>query len=402
VRLRRPDGTERVIAYTAVPVPAGSEQQGHVLFVLHDVTQRFEAEQALREREARFRTVFSSIDEGYCLCEMILDDEGRPIDYRFLEVNALFESMTGLVDPVGHTARELVPSLEDHWVDTYGRVALQGEARRFESGSDAMGRWFDVFATPVEPWGRFALVFKDVTERREAQARLLTALAVKDEFLGLVSHELRTPLTVVYGMSRLLARGVEPEAARAIAADIAESADELNDLVESMLLLARLDRDEAGQLREPVLLHRAAMDVIERQQQKDPGRRYDLRIGTAHTLVDVQPGWIARVIENLVGNAAKYSDPGTPISIAVEGDQHEVRVRVLDEGPSLREEEIPLLFDAFYRSPHTQGAASGAGLGLAVSKRIVELLGGRIWASVRPSCGAEFGFALPLAGEPEE
>ena len=150
----------------------GAGQPARMVGVLVDVTERRRAEAALRESEARFRALFSSIDEGYALCEMVLDADGRPVDYRFLEVNPLFEAMTGLTDAVGRTAYELVPGLERHWVETFTRVALGGEPLRFEQGSKAMGRWFDVFATPVEPRGRFAIVFEDVTERRQAEQAL--------------------------------------------------------------------------------------------------------------------------------------------------------------------------------------------------------------------------------------
>ncbi len=127
-------------------------------------------EKALRVSEARYRTLFESIDEGVCVAEMIRDEAGRPVDYRFLDINPLFCPMTGLPeDAVGKTARELVPDLEQSWVDTYAKAALGGETIRFQSASSAMGRRFDVFATPVEPYGCFALVFKDITERSLAE-----------------------------------------------------------------------------------------------------------------------------------------------------------------------------------------------------------------------------------------
>jgi PAS domain S-box-containing protein len=128
--------------------------------------------ESIEEREARLRAVFEAIDEAYCLCEMVVEN-GVAVDYRFLEVNHLFEAMTGLADPVGRTALGLVPGLEQHWIDTYSRVALGRETLRFEQGSDVMGRWFDVFAVPVDPPGRFVLVFRDVTSRRATQLALV-------------------------------------------------------------------------------------------------------------------------------------------------------------------------------------------------------------------------------------
>jgi len=132
--------------------------------------ERARAEKALGESERRLRRIFDAIDEGYCVCEIIVDDEGRAVDYRFLEVNPLFETMSGLSNAVGRTASELVPGLEAHWAETYGRAALGGETLRFESGSQAMGREFNVFATPVEPHGCFALIFTDITERKREEA----------------------------------------------------------------------------------------------------------------------------------------------------------------------------------------------------------------------------------------
>jgi len=364
------------------------------------VRARVEAD--LREREERYRSLFESIDEGFCTCEMLVDDDGQPTDYRFLEVNAAFGDMTGIrPEAVGHTARELVPGLEDRWVERYARVALGGETLRFEEGSEAMERWFDVFAFPRGE-RRFGIVFRDITTRKRADASLRLALAAKDEFLGLVSHELRTPMTVILGMSRLLHRDVlDPETAREVAAEIGESAEELNALVESMLLLARLDHDETSRLREPILLNRAAAHVLDRHSAKDPSRRYELEVATTETLVDVQGTLLEQVIDNLVVNAAKYSDPGRSIAVVVEAGGGNACLRVLDEGAGLNEAEIAHVFEPFYRAEGARQRAAGAGLGLAVSQRIVELLGGRIWAAQRPSGGAEFGFELPLLVEDE-
>ncbi len=146
--------------------------------VVSDVTTAAETEEALRDSEGRLRALFNSIDEGYCLCEMIVDESGAPIDYRFLEVNPLFEAMTGLIDATGRTALELVPELEFEWIAAYARVALDGETLRFEQGSEVMGRWFDVFSMPVEPQGHFAIIFKDQTDQKSAVETLRRAADV--------------------------------------------------------------------------------------------------------------------------------------------------------------------------------------------------------------------------------
>lgn len=94
----------------------------------------------------RYRDLFENIDHGFCVIEMIFDEQGRPADYRFIEHNASFEKQTGLISPLGKTARELVPDLEQSWIDAYAHVATTGEALRFEQSSAPMNRWFNVYA----------------------------------------------------------------------------------------------------------------------------------------------------------------------------------------------------------------------------------------------------------------
>ncbi|MFZ5521285.1 MAG: PAS domain S-box protein [Pseudomonadota bacterium] len=118
--------------------------------------------------------VLRALDEGYCRIQLIVDDAGQPVDYRFLEVNPAFTRQTGLTDVVGRTARELVPGLDGFWFETYGRVACTGEPVRMDQEAPAMGRWFSVYAfrlgAPQER--QVGVLFSDITRRRAAEAEL--------------------------------------------------------------------------------------------------------------------------------------------------------------------------------------------------------------------------------------
>lgn len=148
----------------------GSDGPGGNLLIVSDATALVAG---LDADQQRIRPLYDSADHGFCVCEMITDANGRAVDYRFLEANPLFEQMSGLVDPVGRTALELVPDLEPVWITNYARVALDRETMLFEQGSVAMDRWFEVFAMPLEVPGRFGIVFKDRTDQHRWELRLL-------------------------------------------------------------------------------------------------------------------------------------------------------------------------------------------------------------------------------------
>jgi len=132
------------------------------------------AETALVASEAKYRSLFDSIDDGFCTVEVLFDAQGQAIDYRFLEANPAFERQTGLVNAVGRTMRELVPAHEDFWFETYGRVAQTGEAQRFEHEAAALGSFYDVYAFRVgDPAAhRVAVLFSDILARKQAETAL--------------------------------------------------------------------------------------------------------------------------------------------------------------------------------------------------------------------------------------
>ena len=126
------------------------------------------------ESEARYRTLFDTLIEGFCTIEMIFDAGGNPVDYRFLEINPAFEKQTGLSNAQGKRMRELAPNHEQHWFEIYGKIATTGEPLRFENEAKALGRHYEVCAYRVggAESRKVAILFNDITERKTGQVKL--------------------------------------------------------------------------------------------------------------------------------------------------------------------------------------------------------------------------------------
>ena len=129
---------------------------------------------ALRESEKNYRTLFESMDEGFCTIEVLFDENLKPVDYRFLEVNPVFEKQTGIANASGRRMREIAPQHEEHWFQLYGKVALTGEPVSFEHEAAQLHRWYEVHAFRVaEPHEKkVGIVFNDITERRLREGEL--------------------------------------------------------------------------------------------------------------------------------------------------------------------------------------------------------------------------------------
>ena len=130
--------------------------------------------------------LFESIDEGFCTIEVLFDQNEKPVDYRFSRISRSFERQTGIRNAVGRRMREIAPRHEEHWFEIYGRIALKGEPMRFENEAKQLGRWYDVFAFPVEDpkRRRVGILFNDITERSGLKMKLAKRAAIPQGATG--------------------------------------------------------------------------------------------------------------------------------------------------------------------------------------------------------------------------
>jgi PAS domain S-box-containing protein len=185
-----PSGTRRILVTYVPDVGASGEVRGAVVQSI-DVTEQRRAEAERRTSDERYRTIFESIDEGFCIVEMIKDESGRYVDYRYLEINPAFERASGIPAEValsGQTVREILPDYETIWIDTYAHVAQTGETAHLVNEVKGLGRWFEMTATRLGGAGSntVAIVFNDISDRQRAemeQTRLLSELATERERL---------------------------------------------------------------------------------------------------------------------------------------------------------------------------------------------------------------------------
>jgi len=178
------------------------------------------SKEALAKSEEKYRTLFENMDEGFCIIQMMYDQTGRVVNYRFIEVNRSFERQTGLKNVIGKTGRELIQRNDLHWIETYDKIAQTGESIRFENYDEATERWYESYASRVGNPGdrQIAIVFNDITRRKryeqhqsllaEISKQLLTLDSI-DQTMQLLAAKIGTFFKVTWCTFAGLSDGVE-------------------------------------------------------------------------------------------------------------------------------------------------------------------------------------------------
>ncbi|MBI4495251.1 MAG: GAF domain-containing protein [Chloroflexi bacterium] len=223
---------------------------------------------------------------------------------------------------------------------------------------------------------------------------------LKDDFISMMSHELRTPLTAIKGCARTLIRHeqtLDAETRRQFLWDIDEGAELLQRLVENLLDLQQVEAGVLHVRTEPTVVGRVAQKVVAEARRRRQDKRFVLQFPEVLPAAEADPLRLEQVLRNLIDNAAKYSPPGAEVRLAGSQRGDEVVVEVFNPGEGIAPEDQQRLFEPFSRPAGDLSAGNGAGLGLAICRRLIELQAGRIWVRSEPGQGATFGFSLPVA-----
>ncbi|MCL4552979.1 MAG: ATP-binding protein, partial [Candidatus Marsarchaeota archaeon] len=241
-------------------------------------------------------------------------------------------------------------------------------------------------------------IFADITALHQLQEQ-------REDFVRTVSHDLRAPLTIIQGQAQVLIRlldtaglkGMERQSAEAILTSAKRMNAMIQDLVDSIRL-------ESGQLKlekQAIDLRQTVSDFLERGKTLMDVQRIKTEMPAGLPTVSADPNRLERILTNLLTNALKYSDPGTEVLLKAQAAEKEVTVSVTDHGMGIPPEDLPHIFERYFRARGAQ-RTEGLGLGLYITKMLVETQGGRVWVESELGKGSTFYFTLPVAsvGEP--
>lgn len=239
-----------------------------------------------------------------------------------------------------------------------------------------------------------------VSDLQVALNRAEEADRLKSLLLSTVSHELRTPLATIKGNASLLEKhrsDLPPDVVMEHLKDIDAEADKLTELINNLMDMSRI---EAGLLRiQPEHFGPAGLleAAIRSARRRHPGEPIALEMPDALPPITADPRRVEQVLDNLIDNAFKYSGKGKPVTVRTSASDGELTVAVTDEGPGIAPEYQSEIFQRFFQiSDRADAARRGVGLGLAISRGIIEAHGGRIWVESEPGSGSTFLFTLPL------
>jgi len=411
---------------------------GEIVTVFEDITERKQAEDKLRENEAKLSALFASMMEMIVLHEMVFDDTGKPVDYRITDCNPAFTNITGISreDALGKLATEIYDTPYPPYLDEYAQVVITGEPYRYETYFEPMNKHFDI-SVVSHSTNRFATITTDITAQKELEASLRAqkeelkafneeieamneeliestekaqkANKAKSEFLSTMSHELRTPLNGVIGFSEVL-KSTELNHDQLEYVDIVlYSAHHLLEIISDILDLSKIEagkielRPEKTSLR--TLIEKILSLIRNNADQKGLKLTVDIQDNVPQT-IEVDGPRLKQILLNLLSNAVKFTEEGdVKLSVNLleqQNRQAKLLFKVTDTGIGIKEEDQGLIFEPFQQLDMSSSRKySGTGLGVTITHNLLQKMGSILKLNSMYGKGSEFSFVLVLPGGEE-
>lgn len=381
---------------------ADTRQLSLLMDAVWKYSERIEVEKKLEESEKFYHSLFDNMLEGYAYCKMYYED-GKPVDFRYLNVNNSFESLTGLKNATGKMVTELIPGIreEDNGLfEIYGKVAKTGIPNQFETYVKSLDMWFKISVFRPEK-DHFVAVFDVITERKTIEQNLIKSNRELresnkelEQFAYVASHDLQEPLRMISSYTQLLERKYKDkldQGAKEYINFAVDGANRLQLLINDLLSFSRIHTKMKPAVK---------TDVYAALGQAISNLKITIRERNAIILNDdlpeiyVDESQLVLLFQNLLSNAMKFCVLKPCIHISAEPNNKFWLFSVKDNGIGIDMQFEEKIFAVFQRL-HSRNEYSGTGIGLAICKKIVEKHGGEIWVESEPGQGSVFYFTFP-------
>jgi signal transduction histidine kinase len=329
----------------------------------------------LQISEKRYRDLLDSMDEGFMLCEMIYDENGKAVDFRYLIVNkALAANFNNTVEQfVGHANRELFPEIDPIWVETFDELIKSGISRRVIGTRKRSGKTMEIFAWCSGP-GRIGVTFTDITEQRQMEAKikqlyrkekiqrkkLQEEARLKNLFIDMIAHELRNPLTSILSSSGILQDFLgknNEEMKTKLASNINRGAIMMSKRIDELLDVARFTRGNYTLDKKAINIRIFLQDVVDRFKSVLADKEQVLHLSIKGELGEIVADQtrLEQAIVNLLSNANKYSPEVSSIYLTARKKYRKLVIEVKDEGIGIAGEDLGHIFEAYHRFSSSAG-----------------------------------------------
>jgi signal transduction histidine kinase len=413
--VRCTDMSSRIIRLNSMPIYDSYGGLKLIVFTMNDLTESYERNEALIEIRQHYESLFNNATMAIQHCKIVTDEDGNPINYEMIHVNNTFTEMTGITmqDVYGKKATEVFTGIEKdpfNFIGKFGKVALEGEEINDEFYFDQLGKWFSIYAYSPK-LGEFTAILSDISERKYHEIELKKAKEKAEEndrlksvFLANMSHEIRTPMNGILGFADLLKKpGISGESQKQYIEIIESSGKRMLSIINDLIDISRI---EAGQIeirKTSTEIHKILDEQIAffkpEADKKEISLWLNYELPDIDFTIETDKIKLSQIIVNLVKNAIKFTGKGGVIEVGCKfNDENSLFFYVKDTGIGVRYDLKEQIFERF-RQGDIPAGQDGVGLGLAISKAFVELMGGKVGLESEPGKGSIFFFTIPFEGK---